>query len=350
MKNILKNILRWANVLLILVTLLAYLSPFINPAKIWHLSFLGLSYPLLLLANVMFALFWLWQKNKRFLFSTGCILVGAGYFSSLIGLNIFDGNASPENTISVTSYNMAQLRRYYDYQGNVNQAKLDWFKSELRKNLNPDILCIQEGAYNHTKRTVQNTLQFKYFFKEKGTIIFSKYPFADSGIILFENTSNSCIWGDIETPSGLVRVYSVHLQSNWLGPAASKVAQDSDPRKKETWNGIAQVMRLYKRAAARRASQAEMVAAHVAKSPYPVILCGDLNDTPISYVYQVLAENMTDSFCEKGAGFDFTYAGKIPGLRIDFVLTSSTFEIVDHQVPKLELSDHYPVLVELKRM
>ncbi len=350
MKNFLKNILRWANVLLILATLLAYLSPFINPAKVWHLSFLGLSYPLLLLGNVLFVMFWLWQKNKRFLFSLGCILVGAGYFSSLIGLSFFDGNTEQGDTISVASYNMAHLRRYYDYKGNVDRSKLDGFKSQLRNNVDPDILCIQEGAFNHTKQTVQNTLQFEYFFKEKGTIIFSKYPFADSGIIPFENTSNSCIWGDLQTPNGLVRVYSVHLQSNWLGPAAHRVAEDSDLRKKKTWTGIAQVMRLYRRAAARRASQAEMVAAHIAKSPHPVILCGDFNDTPISYVYHVLSENLTDSFCEKGVGFDFTYAGKIPGLRIDFVLTSEEFEVVDHQVPKLELSDHYPVLVKLKRM
>ena len=125
--------------------------------------------------------------------------------------------------------------------------------------------------------------------------------------------------------------------------------QERDPRKKELWDGVAEVMRLYKRAATRRAAQAEKVAAHMARSPHPVILCGDLNDTPVSYVYQVLSKKLQDSFCERGFGFDFTYAGKIPGLRIDYVLPDETFQILEHQVPALELSDHYPVLVRLER-
>ena len=74
----------------------------------------------------------------------------------------------------------------------------------------------------------------------------------------------------------------------------------------------------------------------------------DLNDTPVSYVYQVLSDNLQDSFCERGFGFDFTYAGKIPGLRIDYVFVDDHFKILDHQVPKLELSDHYPVLVRME--
>lgn len=286
------------------------------------------------------------EEKSYFLYSAGCILVGIGYFSSLIGFG-FNSYSNAEDSISVATYNIANLRLNHK---EVNPQELQSFKTLLEKDEIPDIFCIQEGGSNQTRERLQNTLEYPYYFKEKGTLLFSKYPFEDSGIIPFEKTSNSCIWGDLKTPQGTVRVYSVHLQSNWLAPAAMRVAEDGDPRKKETWNGVAEVMRLYKNAASRRASQSERVAAHIAKSPHPVILCGDLNDTPVSYVYHVLSENLTDSFCEKGAGFGFTYAGKIPALRIDYVMSDDHFEVTNHQVHKLELSDHYPVSVRLKRL
>ncbi len=347
MKRLLKNILRWLNLLLIVATLLAYLSPFINPSIVWHFSFLGLAYPFLLFGNLVFILFWLWRKDRYFLFSTGCILAGLGYFSSLIGLHLFPEKNIPDDAISIMTYNVARLARYYDKKNGSPEKNMASFKQLLKKEGIPDIMCIQESAPNKVRETLQNTAGYPYFFKEKGTVIFSKYPFSDSGKIPFEKTSNSCIWGDLKTPQGIVRVYAAHLQSNWLAPAAMEVVEEADPRRKETWLGVAKVMRLYKSAAARRSKQAEMVARHLAQSPHPVVLCGDLNDTPVSYVYQVLARNLQDSFCEKGFGFDFTYAGKIPGLRIDYIFADPSFKVLSHEVPRLELSDHYPVLVRL---
>ena len=349
MKRFLKNTLRWLNVLLIIVTLLAYLSPFINPSKIWHFSFLGLAYPLLLFCNILFILFWLWRKNRYFLFSAGCILAGFGYFSSLLGLHLVAEKQLPEDVITVMTYNVAGLSRYFDKKDKNSEKRLNDFKRVLNESGEPDIFCVQESALNSVRKTLQDIGQYPYFFKEKGTVIFSRYPFEDSGKIAFGKTSNSCIWGDLKTPKGVIRVYAAHLQSNWLAPAAMEVVKDGDPRKKKTWEGIANVMRLYKRAATRRSKQAGLVADHIVKSPHPVILCGDLNDTPVSYVYQVLSKNLQDSFKEKGFGFDFTYAGKIPGLRIDYVLPDKSFKVLSHEVPKLELSDHYPVLVRLER-
>ena len=36
--------------------------------------------------------------------------------------------------------------------------------------------------------------------------------------------------------------------------------------------------------------------------PYPIIICGDFNDTPVSYAYQQLGDNMIDAFLESGNG------------------------------------------------
>ena len=41
--------------------------------------------------------------------------------------------------------------------------------------------------------------------------------------------------------------------------------------------------------------QAGLVANHVAKSPYKVLLCGDFNNTVYSYVYRILKGDLKDS-------------------------------------------------------
>ena len=344
MKNKLKNLLRWTNLLLILLTLLAYLSPHINPVKFWHFSFLGLAYPILLLANLIFILFWIWRRNRYFLLSAVCILVGFDHFTGFVGLN---NSTELKKDILVMTYNVAGLRRYFTQKNGRGKVRMNRLKEIIQQEGKPEILCVQESYQESVGKALQKIFDYQYFYKSQGTIIYSSFPISNRGKIPFGKTGNSCIWADLKTSHGLVRVYSAHLQSNWLVPAALKVAKEKDPRKKETWLGVAEVMRLYKRAAVQRAGQAEKVAEHIGKSPHPVVLCGDLNDTPVSYTYQVLSKNLQDSFRQKGFGFDFTFAGKIPGLRIDYVLADERFTVGNHKVPQLELSDHYPVLVTL---
>jgi endonuclease/exonuclease/phosphatase family metal-dependent hydrolase len=165
--------------------------------------------------------------------------------------------------------------------------------------------------------------------------------------IPFGNTANSCIWADLQTPKGIVRVYCVHLQSNRMSYTANKIATEGDLREKQTWKDIRFVLSRYKQAVQVRAEQAQAVARHAAQSPHPVIICGDLNDPPVSFVYRVLSKNHLDSFVEKGGGLGVTFGGRLPGLRIDYVLTNPKFKIRSHEVIKSELSDHFPVLVSL---
>jgi endonuclease/exonuclease/phosphatase family metal-dependent hydrolase len=151
----------------------------------------------------------------------------------------------------------------------------------------------------------------------------------------------------LKTPKGLVRVYSVHLQSNRLTYTATRIAPEGDLREKETWKDIRFVLARYKLGAQIRAEQAKILGEHIAQSPHPVILCGDLNDTPITYTYRILSKDLQDSFREKGAGIGSTFAGKLPTLRIDYVFAAKAFQVRDHRVPDVELSDHFPVWVRL---
>ena len=341
------NSLRWANILLILATLAAYLSPFINPDAFWLFTFAGVAYPFLLLGNLFFILFWAWRRNRYFLFSLACVLAGLGYLTGFFGFHFFQ-NEPGKNDLKVMTYNVADLRGFESEKGEKREQKVAKLERFAEKYGQPGILCTQESKGENTISALRNAFGFTHYFKAKSTAIFSKYPFVRQDAILFENSSNSCVWADLKTPAGVVRVYSVHLQSNRMSYTANKIATEGDLREKQTWRDIRFVFSRYKQAVQVRARQARMVAKHIAQSPHPVIVCGDFNDPPVSYVYRLLSENLQDSFCEKGGGLGTTFAGRLPFLRIDYVLADERFKVLSHRVPKLELSDHLPVLVSLK--
>ena len=343
----LQQLLRWANILLVLVTLLAYLSPLVNPAKVWHLTFLGLAYPVLLMGNIAFVIFWALQKKRYFLFSLACIVVGLGYFTSFFGFHFFKSSQKKEDEITVMTYNVAGFRNLHSDDEARKTEILTTLGQLAKKYGQPEILCVQEGTQDRVTDLLRKAFGYTHHFKFKGTSIFSKFPFVKEDIVPFESVGNSCIWADLKTPDGIVRVYSIHLQSNSLTYTANKIATNGDLRKKQTWRDIRFVMKQYKRAVAIRAEQANAVKNHMAKSPYPVILCGDFNDPPVSYVYRLLSEGLQDGFREKGAGISSTFNGKLPALRIDHILAGPKFKIKDYRVPSVELSDHFPVLVRI---
>ena len=344
----LRNIPRWANLILILVTLIAYLAPMINPAKVWHLTFLGLAYPFLLVGNIFFIIFWALKKNRYFLFSLGCILAGFGYFTSFFGWHFFKSNSKGDQQIRIMTYNVGGLRNYNGDQEPTRKKKLDLLTQLARNAGDPQVLCVQEGPGVQTIDALKKAFGFSTWFKEKGAFIYSKFPIVEKGVVPFGETTNSCLWADLRTPKGVIRVYNVHLQSNKMSQTANRIATKGDLREKSTWRDIRFVMQRYKRAVTVRAEQAHAVASHMAQCPHPYILCGDFNDPPVSYVYRLLSKDLQDSFTEKGAGIGSTFAGNLPALRIDYILPGHRFRVKDHRVMDVELSDHFPVSVRLE--
>ncbi len=83
---------------------------------------------------------------------------------------------------------------------------------------------------------------------------------------------------------------------------------------------------------------------NIQKSPYPAIICGDFNDTPMSYTYWKLSRGRRDSFKDAGKGFGATYSMLQPLLRIDYILSPKDVRATSHKIVKLKYSDHYPVV------
>jgi endonuclease/exonuclease/phosphatase family metal-dependent hydrolase len=102
-----------------------------------------------------------------------------------------------------------------------------------------------------------------------------------------------------------------------------------------------------KRAYISRAEQTTVIVNHMKLSPYPVILCGDFNDTPVSYTYHQLLGEKKDAYRESGSGVGNTYRGKLPSFRIDYIFYTNEFISLNYKTEKIQLSDHYPVSTNL---
>lgn len=339
------KILFGVNLVLILLTILSYLAPFIDPAQAYLFSFFGLAYPWLLLANLCMIGIWIFLKKKFALLSAATIVAGWTYACGFINFSNISDNLPEQVYFDISSYNMQNAYVSYSSDPRTRKRLQSEYESFLDTFYHVEIFCAQE-ANHETRKMIDHVLDFRFshFIEGKGAVIYSNYPIVRKGEIDFGTKTNSCLWADIALGNDTIRVYSVHLQSNRITSEAEKVANTRTIRDSATWIGIKGILSNYKTYVQRRSKQVKMLYNHKEASPYNVIICGDLNDPPQSFVYRTLFKEMKDSFKEKGNGIGTTYAGLIPALRIDYIFADKSFTFREHRIIKEKYSDHFPIV------
>lgn len=330
-----------------LLLALTYLIPYINPLEIRKIPLLGLFYPVLIITNILFIAGWTFTKTKRqyALLSLVAILLGIQHLGALIGTSYFKAPTTPiTNGTTISSYN---IKNFDDIAINNRQFQPDAVKNIIEHLGDSQYLCAQEVDYDCHMMLLKE-LQFPYSFGNKGTMIFSKTPFIKTGQINFDNSINACSWADVPVNGKLVRLYNVHLESNHITNAANVMVN----RKKHTF--IERVYLLknmlvqYAYRSRKRVQQTDKLLQHINESPHPVIVCGDFNDSPISYIYNRFTNQLTDGFMEQGKGLGFSFRGNIPFLRIDYILADNRLHFQNYQTIKdLTYSDHFPVTADI---
>ena len=187
---------------------------------------------------------------------------------------------------------------------------------------------------------------------EFGLAIFSRLPIVGRGEIAFGRLSqNHAMWVDVAGPGphDTVRVFNAHLQSMSLDEKDIVTAGSSRAGLERKGRGL---LGRFVRGAAARAWQADTLLAHIARSPYPVLLAGDLNDLPYSYAYNALAGPLQNAWATVGVGPGNTYHGRLPPLlRIDQQFAGPRWQVLAARIhDEIPYSDHYPVegLYQLK--
>lgn len=349
MQKFLKKIIIWVNIVLAICLLLAYLAVVINPSKIVFPAFFGLAYPYLLLLNIICFIAWGIRLKKEALISAIVIILGLTHLNNFIQ---FGNGKTGEADISVCSYNVKVFNRWEEEKKTEVQI-IALLEQDL-----PDIICFQEFYPTYGLKNVEYTfvdaLDPDYYFhlklldksrkRSSGILTISKYPIINKGDIVHPKSSSLSIFSDIVIGSDTIRIYNNHLQSFRLRRMEQSFLEEiSDGMDARGMDEIKSLYAALKTGFSQRAIQARALKEHIESSPYPSIVCGDFNDTPVSYSYRKIRKGLNDAFVEAGKGAGFTYKDKYPPNRIDYILYDERFSCEEFRLKRVNYSDHYPI-------
>ena len=322
-KKKLNKILFIINSLFLLVMLVSYTVPFIHPTYLWQISLLGIIFPFILAINILFAIYWLFSWKKYFWANLIIILCGMAHIDNIIA-NQKNKLSSKElneiklskkhqfdQLINIMTYNV----RLFNQNENLNNKNIEKDIIEIIKDKNPNILCLQEFNLTYKTKEIFDFYNIKSSDDNK-LQIFTKYDVLNEG---FVESINSCLYKDIIL-NDTIRVYNIHLQSNWVKTMKSSYIN--------------------------RANESKKIKDHIKSSPFPVIVCGDFNDTPISFTYSTIKDNLSDAFKESGIGIGNSFVA-VPSLRIDYILHNTKYKSYNYKKHKYELSDHFPISCDI---
>ena len=351
------------NILLAGLLLLSQLLSSVSPKVFWPAELFALSYPLFLLLNILFVIYWIILQDKRGFLSFLIVLAGFQQLQSFYQLRFLKAQKTQESVFTVMTYNV-RLFDLYNWTGNLKTRSKILYQLRTES---PDIVCFQE-FYNSDRGDFKNTdtlLKILPGYKAHveygitlrkvdhwGLATFTRYPILKRGKLIYEKgKTNFGLYTDVKIDDDTVRIYNIHLQSNHFKEKDYRFIEAPDSgSNEEIMTASRSILKRLKEGAVKRAQQVNEIRTHISSSPYPVILCGDFNDPPFTYAYKKLSEDLNDSFITKGKGTGATYIGKIPFFRIDYILYDDHVDCISHEVINSKWSDHFPVLASFKVM
>jgi endonuclease/exonuclease/phosphatase family metal-dependent hydrolase len=331
------------NIVLTVVTFSAYLLPFLAPKAFPLLSVLTLFMPLFFVFNALFFFYWGFQFKKRMILSGLVLLMGITFINKFYKFSTKEFPESEKN-FSVMSYNVRLLNLFkWIDRDDVPEQILSFINEK-----NPDILCIQE--FSNSADIDLKVYPHKYIVMagdqiKTGQAIFSKFPIINEGNIVFPNSNNNVIFADIKKGKEIIRVYNMHLQSIKISPDVTEINDDinvMDQSKSQ------KLLRRISKAFKQQQQQAELFKKHKTDCDYPLIICGDMNNSAFSYVYRNIKGKLRDTFEEAGKGFGATYKFRYYPARIDYIFADERMKVKQFEsFSDFENSDHYPIMAKL---
>jgi len=355
---------------------LSYLAVYVNPAKFALPLFFGLYFIPILAINLLLLLIALLRRSASAWISVAALLPALLYTDLFVKIGNREEPQKEGIEIKIASWNVGMFSSSSGGSGKTAGTPGRLTREECRREIgefiageNPHILCLQEFfADDYTQAdTLYGQYPYRHYhlFKARngklfGNMILSKFPIADKGVLSFRGSTNLSIFADVEHYGRTLRIYNNHLESYDVSFTAlahkfydklnemKKGEGNVSPVKEESLGGeitrdIVETHGKMKNTFIKRSEQVGRILDDINRNPHQTIICGDFNDTPMSYTYHTLAKNRKDTFREAGSGFGATFIPVWPLLRIDYLLVPQDAECISHTVHKESHSDHYPV-------
>lgn len=359
--KVIKYIVFATNILAILFLLLSILAWTILPSKITFIAYLGLVFPITLFINVAYLILWtVFWRWKYALVQLIVILCCWQPISTCFPIH-FKTDKLPENKIKVLTYNVRGFNWLKGKEARENPI------FDYVANSGADIVCFQEFAVSTDKRKnsiiteeeldkIMKDYPHKSIIRLRearknstyiyGIACYSKFPILESRKVAIESAYNGSVIHTLDIQRRKVSLVINHLESNRLTAEDKKLYKDFlKTRDRESFDEMSQTLQERLGAAYKvREEQANIIKQFMdLQDTNATIVCGDFNDTPISYAYHTISKGLIDAHANTGFGQGITYHENYFLVRIDYILHSSSFQSYNCTVDKVKYSDHYPV-------
>lgn len=325
--DVLFFVLTVAVVVLFVLTLFV---PRLDP-RVWgELTTLGIVAPFVYAAQALMTLYWimrwrLWVAVPMILIS----LFGLFNVSTFYRMELRRTYAEPKydrQAMKVMTYN---VRSFIDDNGKRN---IDSMAAMIRS-INPDILCFQEFGFKDAMDTLlknMNGLPKSLNRNNLSPAIYSRYPIINAERI---DKQKNYLWADLVVRDDTIRVFNLHLHSTTIRKADKNYIENNEYiDDEESEEQLRSMLTRLTENNKLRASQVDTIKQIINASPYPVIVCADFNDTPVSFTYRKMSRRLRDTYREQGRGYAHSYRGFYDMLRIDYILCSKEFEVLSYEV------------------
>lgn len=356
-------LLRLSDIFMMLLTivsvgsmLMVMFGTLISPA-VWSFpSFVILGAPFVFICNVIVLIYWVIRWSYIWMGITAVfMLFWVWDIGAFVQMRFWTyRNTDMSHEIKILTYNVHSFKHYY----NKGQSSIDQILEFIRSQ-DPDIICFQEMSSNRHYEISSRLLEWPYFVNMEGEqigqgmfdcVVFSKYPLSKEPTIVLENTTGGALPVDIYIEQDTVRLYNCHLQTTDFNNVNKSQSLTEVLSKDDNEQAIKVTTRAMSSNFGARSHQADTLATEIAISPYPVIVVGDFNSVPLSYTYRTVKASLGDAFRSAGEGYGYTYRPMRELLRIDYVLyDEQKYKCIQYNSPDIQLSDHNPVIVTLKR-
>lgn len=337
------------NLIMIMAMNFCAYTSYLPPQTYPNWSYYGLMFPIFLVINLCFVLFWLVFKWKLTTLPLAGMLLCAGSIRTYCPFNI--KTDVPEGCIKVLTYNVRGF--------GLNRPD-DWTENEIVQYIldaDADVVCIQEAMRGSVEEAFE-IMKAKYpyqdlQFHEKNYMgIIAKHPIISVEEIEYISETNRSFAYQLQVGKDTLLVLNNHLESYRLQTEDCETYKNliRHPRNDDTKDKYFGLMDKLASSTAIRGAQADSVAAYIAKNAGRyIVACGDFNDPTISYTHRRLTEYLNDAYTRSGNGPGISYNSSGMYFRIDNILCSPNITpygaVVDDYS---KASDHYPMYCFLK--
>lgn len=348
-KNIFHSFTMVVNGVVILLFILSAYSGWVDPTRSILISYLGLAFPIIGLLNLLFVVYWIFiSRWKQVFVGVASFLICLGPLQTYFPLHFEQTVPEGENVIKVLSYNVMSFA--YTKHTNKHTNPIVKYLAES----GADIICLQEYSAYVNQSALNKALKMYPYRKLMSQIqpnsniaIYSKYPILKSYPVKYKSLANTSSVHLIQFKDKKITLINNHLESFKLttedktkyADFVKNMSSDKFELFKQTINSkLGPAFRI-------RSKQAQAVADEIkdAKSDY-IVVCGDFNDTPISYAHRTIEESLVDAFSESGKGLGISYNQNFFFFRIDYILHSKNIKSFNCTVDnRIKASDHYPI-------